>query len=503
MGLSNCSKWLDTHGDTPQPTNTSNTTDMTLGLTALMTNVDMNVFKSNPVQAPFEDAAANYFANMAGVQRENVKVSTARPGAWWGGDKWTQVLLQIALTPASFSVHSSIMKYWNTGSLQTGMLSAVEAARGMSDARIRNQSYPSQYLPRAWRYFDVSWAPKSSKSVRAMYEVYEPDVRALFNPTSSTDQLLLSLIYDYGTHVCPKVTLGGWWRISASYVSTVSQTRLDVEQAATSYINQAEAESWGYDANAAGTYRGVSGGAAGGQGSSSGKGSGSNTSSGAKEETLIAMKNATMNVEQVWQGGAEGVSPLDWRRSLDEHFNSNWRVIERDLTRCVGLWMFVEDPHLSEALCFTWVTKLLQSYNLTISSVPLQLQQAACTTTRNMQYLIKFAQNVSAAMREQEYASLEAECVSKYPGNYWTPPNNCIPKQCLCTLNGGTAVNGTRGTKCPQQDAQDCVGCCLDSQRAFCSKATACAPGDILKPQAGLPGESTQCFDSKFQAWAS
>jgi len=488
MDSSNCYKWLQS-SDSKPTNNTNNTggeTNMTLGLTAILTNINWNAFANNPTQSSFEDAAANYFASMAGVERLGVKVSTSRPGAWWGGDKWTQVLLELTVTPASFKTHSSIMKWWNKGTLQTGMLSAVEAARGMNDARIQNQSVPTEYLKREWRYYMISWEPtKPSKAVQSMYEVYEPDVKALLNPTSSEEQLLLSLIYDYGTHVCPKVTLGGWWRITASYVSTVNEERLDVEQAATSYINNAEAKSWAYDVNAAGQYKGVSGGAAGGQGSSNGKSSGSNTTSGAKEETLIAMKNATMNVQQVWQGGAEGVSPLDWRRSLDEHFNSNWKVIERDLTRCVGLWMFVEDPYLSQALCSTWVTKLLQSYNLTTSSVPLQLQEAACTTTRNMQYLIKFAQNVSAAMREQHYASLEAECVSKHPGNYWTPPNNCIPKQCLCTLKGGAVANGTTGTACPQQGAQDCVGCCLDSQRATCSKATACASGDILKPQAG------------------
>ncbi|CAJ1408784.1 unnamed protein product [Effrenium voratum] len=487
MDLENCNQWLATPEVTPQnPTNKTNKTEteMSLGLTAILTNVNWNAFANNPIQSAFEDAARNYFVSMAGVEGVDVQVSTARPGAYWGGDKWTQVLLQISVAPASFSVNSNIMKWWNKGVLQSGMLSAVEAARGMSDARVENQTDPSHYLPRTWRYFVTSWQPAEPSKAVSQFQVYEPDVRALLDPTSSAEQLVLSLIYDYGTHICPKVTLGAWWRITARYVSTVDQERLDVEQAATSYITKAEAESWAYDASAAGSYRGVSGGASAGQGSSGGKGKGSNSTSGAKEETLIAMKNATMNVEQVWQGGAEGVSPLDWRRSLDENFNSNWKVIERDLTRCVGLWMYVEDPYLSQALCSTWVSKLLQSYNLTSDSVPLQLQTAACTTTRNMQYLINFAQNVSAAMQEQEYASLASECVLKHPGNYWSPPNTCIPKQCFCTLKGGTVANGTTGKDCPQQGDRDCVGCCLESQRGTCSKPTACASGDILKPKA-------------------
>eukprot|EP00438_Fugacium_kawagutii_P030360 Skav223243 [mRNA] locus=scaffold2231:425287:429253:+ [translate_table: standard] len=273
QNLPNCSKWID-DDDHPHPgNNTDNKTNMTLGITAILSNVQWLSFSSGPIQPAFEDAAANYFASVAGAKRVDVKVSTARPGRWYGGDRWTQVLLQLSLTPATISQYASIMKMHNKGRLDTGLLQVVEAARGMSDIRIPNQTDPSKYLQRAWTYFIMSWeAAEASKSVKDMYQVYEPDATGLLDPVASSDQLLLSLMYDYGTHICPKVTLGGWWRITANYASTVSQERLNVEQAATSYIKEAEAESWAYDANAGGAYRGISGGASGGQGSSSGSG---------------------------------------------------------------------------------------------------------------------------------------------------------------------------------------------------------------------------------------
>lgn len=191
------------------------------------------------------------------------------------------------------------------------------------------------------------------------------------------------------------------------------------------------------------------------------------------------MKNATMQIEQTWKGGAPGVSPADWRRSLDYSMSSNWKVIQRDLTRCIGIWSFVDDPDLGEALCARWIERFMEAQNLTRTQVPRKIQQAACSTTQNMQYLIQYAHNASIWKKQQAANTCEAE----HPGFYYTPAGECLPKQCYCTV-GNMRLHGTDGVDCPENGKTDCEGCCSRTQRSYCN-TNACSTGYIIKEDAG------------------
>lgn len=103
----------------------------------------------------------------------------------------------------------------------------------------------------------------------------------------------------------------------------------------------------------------------------------------------------------------------------------------------------------------------MQAQNLTRTQVPLKIQQAACSTTQNMQYLIQYTHNASSWKKQQAADKCEAE----HPGYYYTPAGKCLPKQCYCTIELGRRA-GTRGVDCPENGKTDCEGCCTPQQRS-------------------------------------
>eukprot|EP00439_Symbiodinium_sp_Y106_P029189 s4922_g3.t1 len=369
-------------------------------------------------------------------------------------------------------MYGGLEVYEGRGFLQPGILSAFLSYPYINQVRIV-ETNSSTYKKVELDYFQLHYSPLSTQGADSGQGGFTAMAEPL--PDATADEVVPALMYDFGSHICPHVTLGGWWRVTANYASTVNQEKIDVERATSEAMEKARAEAWGLNANAAGTRNGVSGGAAGGGGRASGDHESHNDSSGNKDVQQQAMKNATMQIEQTWKGGAPGVSPSDWRRSLDFSMSSSWKVIQRDLTRCIGVWSFVDDPDLADALCARWIQLFMQAQNLTRTQVPLKIQQAACSTTQNMQYLIQYTHNASSWKKQQAADKCEAE----HPGYYYTPAGKCLPKQCYCTIELDRRA-GTRGVDCPENGKTDCEGCCTPQQRSYCT-TNACASGFIIK----------------------
>ncbi|CAE7238838.1 unnamed protein product, partial [Symbiodinium microadriaticum] len=485
QGRQNCSSFLHL----PAPNSNSSTPDASqagssgssLEVRFLVTNVENTIVLSQAkLRSDMESAFGDFIAFVAHAPNVSARVELYRPARAFSPDgTFTSIQVVVTLSPADFATYSNVETYHAKGRLQPYCKKILLSIPHIDQARIRNASNPINFLDNDLSYFFVSWSPltKTGKTGGTFDFIGVPEPGLV-----QDDQVVPALLYNYGSHVCPHVTMGGWWRITANYASTVSQQRLQVEVATAQAMEKARAEAWGVDATAAGSKPGTaSGGASGGTSHSKGSDDNSHSSDGSKDAELSAMKNATMEIEQTWKGGAPGVAPQNWRRSLDESMNSNWKAIQRDLTRCIGIWSFVKDPKLGEALCEAWVASFLKAQKLSNTSVPLVLQQAACSTTKNMQHLISYARNASAWKQKEEQQQGEMRCEREQPGTYWSPPDRCVKKQCFCSLpDASTASKGTSGIDCPANGETDCLGCCTNQQRSRCSKS-ACAFNHVLK----------------------
>jgi len=477
-GRENCSKWIDSVQSNANAS--SKPSDSSIQIRFVVTNVSvLLILQQTDFKEGIKDALGNAVASMSsGANISDIDVELSIPDRSFapGGDIYSSMQVKVTIRRATMEMYGGLEVYEGRGFLQPGILSAFLSYPYINQVRIV-ETNSSTYKKVELDYFQLHYSPLSTQGADSGQGGFTAMAEPL--PDATADEVVPALMYDFGSHICPHVTLGGWWRVTANYASTVNQEKIDVERATSEAMEKARAEAWGLNANAAGTRNGVSGGAAGGGGRASGDHESHNDSSGNKDVQQQAMKNATMQIEQTWKGGAPGVSPSDWRRSLDFSMSSNWKVIQRDLTRCIGVWSFVDDPDLADALCARWIQLFMQAQNLTRTQVPLKIQQAACSTTQNMQYLIQYTHNASSWKKQQAADKCEAE----HPGYYYTPAGKCLPKQCYCTIELDRRA-GTRGVDCPENGKTDCEGCCTPQQRSYCT-TNACASGFIIKKDAG------------------
>lgn len=162
--------------------------------------------------------------------------------------------------------------------------------------------------------------------------------------TAGADASVLAwqLFDRFGDHLCPQVLLGGWWRITASYQSTKFQSRIDVSNIASEAIEQSHSQAQQSSVSAGGGGGGtgfsVDVHASSSWGASSGDHSKKSSSMGLRHVNQTALEDSQVAVAHTWKGGSSGCSPANWRRSLDESTNSNWKVIDRHVDHCFPIW---------------------------------------------------------------------------------------------------------------------------------------------------------------------
>ncbi|CAE7464838.1 unnamed protein product [Symbiodinium sp. CCMP2592] len=171
------------------------------------------------------------------------------------------------------------------------------------------------------------------------------------------------LLWTYGSHVCPQVVLGGRWTITAVYTSREATDKDDVSEMLSTAIDKVSAHSRGGGVGASAIFEAFQlGGGYSGE-HQDGNSSHNHSSSGSRKLEQEAASQSHIRVEQVWTGGSSGLGPDGWRQSLDSVKNSNWKVIDRTLARCFGIWTWVDDIPTSEAICQQWVAQLGQMYS--------------------------------------------------------------------------------------------------------------------------------------------
>ncbi|CAE8674707.1 unnamed protein product, partial [Polarella glacialis] len=300
----------------------------------------------------------------------------------------------------------------------------------------------------------------------------------------SIGETIDTLIYDFGTHVCPHVVLGGWWSRRAKFESLENTRRIDVDRITSEAIRNAASDSTGFAVS--GQVKGVVASASNEDMAAS---AGDNTKTkGTKDISQAANKNWTIEITQTWKGGASGTSPADWRKSLDSSLSSNWKTIDRKLEMCEGIWTFVQNKELKWLLCKNWIGKFLASLEFHPGQINQTVTQQACANTMGMRALIDWAKGTSAGKKDELLEKERSACNSKNE-SFWDDRGKiCSIKQCLCSsLTTHTDIPGTRGAECPEHDARDCIGCCKPEQRATCSSfKKGCQKGGtymLLDPQ--------------------
>ncbi|CAE7460716.1 unnamed protein product [Symbiodinium sp. CCMP2592] len=199
----------------------------------------------------------------------------------------------------------------------------------------------------------------------------------------------LDLIHKFGSHVCPSAILGGWRNIEATYKSQESKERSEVSNVISEAIREAASSSWSASGGVSGAYKFISGSVSASGGSSSSSGSDNSNTGGSSQDTATASKTTNIQVQQSWKGGSSGTSPEDWRRSLDSSLNSNWKVIDHELPKCIGIWWFVSDDFTRNGLCNAWLQVYLDGgpFQNVAQFIEESVRDKACESTRNMALL--------------------------------------------------------------------------------------------------------------------
>merc|ERR1719247_1971559 len=79
---------------------------------------------------------------------------------------------------------------------------------------------------------------------------------------------------------------------------------------------------------------------------------------GAKSETSQSFYHVStggiVEVRDEWKGGISGGTLSEFRKSLSACKSSNWRIIDRNVDQCRGIWSWVPDQRLRVAICTEW-----------------------------------------------------------------------------------------------------------------------------------------------------
>jgi len=194
------------------------------------------------------------------------------------------------------------------------------------------------------------------------------------------------VIYKFGSHICPSAILGGWRNIEATYKSQETKERSEVSNVIAEAIREATASSFSASGGVSGAYKAVSGSASASGGRSSDSSSDSSSTNGASTDTAQASKTTNIQVQQAWKGGSSGTDPEAWRRSLDYSLNSNWKVIDHELPKCIGIWQFVGDTFTRDGLCNAWLEIYLGGgpFDKVSQFIEDETRDKVCKSTRNM-----------------------------------------------------------------------------------------------------------------------
>jgi len=319
--------------------------------------------------------------------------------------------------------------------------------------------------PRQMIIVDPQWLQPTPALKQAFHDVNE----SLHNRSKvySVDHLFR----DFGTHTCTRALLGGWWKITAKYSSKNMHKVLEMKQATSHAIDNVVTESSHHTVGI-------------GFGSiakfdSSHKDEATNEHHEKSErmhnqKEVVTNTDSNIDLMQEWKGGISGLQGETWRGSLDVAVNSNWKIIDRFLGSCRGIWRWVEDDELKSRICEGWRKGFIRSVEGLLQEAEHgdQEEWASCAGAAHMQQLQKKINGLrlEAAREEQRRAQQKCEATA---GHYFED-GNCLVNRCKC----GNRV-GEVGKDCPSNGAEKCK----EDQKAKCRTMT-CPKNFWLKPDA-------------------
>jgi len=283
----------------------------------------------------------------------------------------------------------------------------------------------------------------------------------------------------FGDHVCPQVLLGGWWRITASYQSTKYQSRIDVSNIASEAIEQSHSQAQQSSVSAGGGGGGtgfsVDVHASSSWGTSSSDSRQKSSSIGLRHVNQTALEDSQVAVAHTWKGGSSGCSPANWRRSLDESTNSNWKVIDRHVDHCFPLWEWGGiHPQVKDLLKSQYVP-WAQQFNTTTTST-----STASTTGLP-----------STTPRPTPRKKLKVERDVQWPVNQATVLLHCDPgwQVAACNMKPIAARNNLMSVF---PSAGSCVIRCKMQDRSNCERTLPQIPLQLYCLPSGYPIKSTR-----------
>ncbi|CAE8654981.1 unnamed protein product [Polarella glacialis] len=339
----------------------------------LVTGTSLNPSYVNAVQRAIA-------ANADGVPQQSIQVVVSSPSAakLASGTIFDNVQVLAIIPPSSGAsgqmTLENLQKAYTRGFLTNAILKQTLAVPNIGVAQIKDAGsvQPNEIV-------NLYVTSPTSALLTASTRQVQPIKVLLENGPSDSQAAVADFLYNFGTHVCPQALLGGWWRLTASYVSTESHDMVEVEDVTSLAIEDRKSRSHSLSGSVSG------GGAAASGGQSSGTSSDSTRTLTDGERTALqnAAKTATINVEQSWKGGASGTTPELWRKSL----SSNWKTIDRSVEKCIGVWSFVEDNYTADALCHGWVHMYLTGLGLDSSLAKPEAIARACSSAFYMNIL--------------------------------------------------------------------------------------------------------------------
>ena len=326
-------------------------------------------------------ALRNAAQSFAGPVQQDVAVIFKKPSKSTGVNVFQNLAVDIILTPTEQTLLKDAfqkLEYWAVrGYLQAALLTAVTSTRGINNAfALSRESEENVTLPPEHFRVEAPFIPQTYGTAQNDTGVAGVQLQATNSTANSSDSgtareeidnlrkrrpdlvmAVHSLFWHFGTHVCPHVLLGGWWKLTASMQSNSTFSLLDMSNILSNALF--EAESRAYSASASGAYKQFA--ATGSGGRSRAEETQEGSTDAARDINQEAFRHSTVSVVQEWKGGASGTSPGDWRRSLDSSFNSNWRIIDREVDRCLGVWTWMPSDRLKLLLCTEWLEEFLPS----------------------------------------------------------------------------------------------------------------------------------------------
>eukprot|EP00928_Gymnodinium_smaydae_P057382 TRINITY_DN4062_c0_g6_i1.p1 TRINITY_DN4062_c0_g6~~TRINITY_DN4062_c0_g6_i1.p1 ORF type:complete len:1846 (-),score=225.98 TRINITY_DN4062_c0_g6_i1:77-5614(-) len=247
---------------------------------------------------------------------------------------------------------------------------------------------------------EKKWSDESSnvKSLPLASSICSADTVGSKQRSRTQMTYVRNLLTRFGSHVCPQAVLGGWWKITADLSSKSTMSATEASQAAARAI--ASAASSKSEGSLSGGFGGISGGMSASESEKEEEAESSESASSTASENKESSFN--MQVNQTWRGGSSGLSLGEWRQSLTRSRSSEWKVIDRTVDKCIGVWTFMADNYSACAVCEVWLELFLAEIGVDKVGVSKRELKEACQSDGLMHGLISKAMSSQATKKRAE-----------------------------------------------------------------------------------------------------